>query len=161
MTEAFLSKVMDVHGDCIYRLALCRLQNKADAEDAFQDTFLAFFQESGAARWDDRHIKAWLIRVAINKCNDIARRQKHLSHVDLTEIPEIAGQDLYGYIDLWDAVNRLPEKQRLVFHLYYAEGIQTDEIAAIMKMPGNTVRVTLNRARTALRKELRENAEIS
>ncbi len=161
MTEAFLSKAMDMHGDCIYRLALCRLQNQADAEDAFQDTFLAFFQESGAARWDERHMKAWLIRVAINKCNDIARRKKHLSHVDLAEISEIPAQDLYGYIDLWDAVNRLPEKQRLIFHLYYAEGIQTEEIAAIMKIPGNTVRVTLNRARTALRKELRENAEIS
>ncbi len=161
MTEAFLAKVMDTHGDCVYRLALCRLQNAPDAEDAFQDTFLAFFQEAEAAKWDAAHIKAWLLRVAINKCNDIARRRKHLSHVDLADIAEIPGVDLYGYIDLWDAVSRLPEKQRLIFHLHYGEGLKTDEIATIMKMTGSAVRVALNRARTELRKELRENAEIS
>ncbi len=161
MTEAFLSKVMDIHGDCVYRLALCRLQNKTDAEDAFQDTFLAFFQERDAAAWDDQHIKAWLLRVTVNKCNDIARQHQRISSVDLADLPEMAGADLYGYIELQDAVNRLPEKQRLIFHLHYGECLKTDEIASILKIPGSTVRVNLNRARTTLRKELRENADIS
>lgn len=161
MTEAFLSRAMDVYGDCVYRLALCRLQNRADAEDAFQDTFLALFQEGDAAAWEEEHLKAWLIRVAVNKCGDIARRRRHISPLELAELPETPGIDLYGYIDLWDAVNRLPEKQRMIFHLHYCEGYQTKEIGELLKMPGSTVRVYLNRARGALRKELRDNAEIS
>ncbi len=161
MTEAFLSRAMDIHGDSVYRLALCRLQNTPDAEDAFQDTFLAFFQEKDASQWDDQHIKAWLLRVAMNKCNDIARRRKRLLSVDLADLPEVPGTDLYGYIELQDAVNRLPEKQRLIFHLHYGECLKTEEIAAILKISGSTVRVNLNRARTTLRKELRDNAEIS
>lgn len=161
MTEAFLSRAMDVYGDCIYRLALCRLQNQADAEDAFQDTFLALFQQGNAAAWEEEHLKAWLLRVAVNKCGDIARRRRRTAPLAFEELAETPGHDLYGYIDLWDAVNRLPEKQRLIFHLHYCEGYQTGEIGEILKMPGSTVRVYLNRARTALRKELGDNAEIS
>ncbi len=160
MTEAFLSEAMDLHGDAVYRLALCRLQNRADAEDAFQDTFLAFFQERQAQSWDDDHAKAWLLRVAVNKCHDIARRRRRIAPMDPAEMPQIPGPDPYGCIALWDAVNRLPEKQRLIFHLHYGESLKTEEIAAILKIPGSTVRVTLNRARTALRKEL-QDAEIS
>ena len=89
MTEAFFSKVMDIHGDSVYRLALCRLRNNADAEDAFQDTFLSFFQEDNAPEWDASHVKAWLLRVAINKCNDIARRGKRFSHGNLEDISDI------------------------------------------------------------------------
>lgn len=45
MRESFLSRAMNRHGDAVYRLALCRLQNLSDAEDVFQDTFLQLLQE--------------------------------------------------------------------------------------------------------------------
>lgn len=161
MTEAFLRRAMDSHGDCVYRLALCRLQNRDDAEDAFQDTFLALFQEKGAEKWEQEHLKAWLIRVAIHKTTDIARKRKRLPQVNLEDIPEIMSQDVYGCVEIWDAVNRLPEKFRLIFHLHYGEGYQTQEIADILKIPASTVRVYLNRARQSLRKELTYHESIS
>ena len=40
MTEQELRDAMDAHGDTVYRLALCRLQDTADAEDVYQDVFL-------------------------------------------------------------------------------------------------------------------------
>lgn len=156
MRESFLSKAMDRHGDAIYRLALCRLQNLPDTEDVFQDTFLQLLQEKQAERWDDERLKAWLLRVAINKCNDIGRRKKAAVTMALEEIPEIAAADTFRYTEIWDAVSRLPEKIRTVFHLYYGEGYKTQEVAEILKIPASTVRVNLNRARNILRKELKD-----
>lgn len=154
MKESFLSGAMNRHGDAVYRLALCRLQNMADAEDAFQETFLALLQEKNAVSWDDEHLKAWLLRVALNKCADIGRRRKSHGYVALDDIPELSTEDTFRYTELWDAVSRLPEKIRTIFHLFYAEGYKTEEIAGILKIPASTVRVNLNRARKTLRKEL-------
>lgn len=154
MNEAFLSKIMDRYGDAVYRLALCRLQNKADAEDVYQETFLALFQQKDAAKWADERLKAWLLRVAMNQCADIGRRRKKHTCMDLTELPEFSGDNPYGYVDLWDAVSHLPEKLRTIFHLFYGESCKTQEIAGILNIPDSTVRVYLNRARTMLRKEL-------
>lgn len=43
MTEQALCNAMRLHGDTVYRLALCRMQNTADAEDVYQDVFLRLF----------------------------------------------------------------------------------------------------------------------
>lgn len=161
MRESFLSTAMNRHSDAVYRLALCRLQNVSDAEDVFQDTFLQLLQEDTAKDWDEEHLKAWLLRVAVNKCADVGRKRKQRGYVALDQIPEFPTEDGYGYIELWDAVNRLPEKQRTIFHLHYGEGYKTDEIAGILKIPAATVRVNLNRARKALRKELSIHEDVS
>lgn len=161
MTEAFLSWAMKLHGDAVYRLALCRLQNTADAEDIYQETFLRLFQESQAPSWDDEHLKAWLLRVTINKCTDIARKRKHTVPLTPEDIPDLTMEGDYSNIELWDAVSRLPEKYRIVFHLYYGEGYKTQEIADLLSIPAATIRVNLNRARAILRKELTCNDKIS
>lgn len=54
----------------------------------------------------------------------------------------------------------MPEKQRLIFHLYYGEEYKTQEIAGILGMSDTAVRANLSRARTALRKELNINGEL-
>ncbi len=161
MTEAFLSWAMKLNGDAVYRLALCRLQNTADAEDVYQETFLCLFQEKQAPSWDPERLKAWLLRVAINKCTDIARKRRHTASLTLEDIPDLTMEGDYSSLELWDAVSRLPEKYRIVFHLYYAEGYKTQEIADLLSIPGATVRVNLNRARATLRKELTCNDKIS
>ncbi|MDO5152555.1 MAG: sigma-70 family RNA polymerase sigma factor [Eubacteriales bacterium] len=161
MQEAFLVQAMNRHGDAVYRLALCRLQNLADAEDVYQETFLQFFQQKNAQSWEDEHLKAWLLRVAVNKCADIGRRRKANSCVALDDIPELSGKDCFAYMELWDAVNHLPEKPRMIFHLFYSEGYKTEEISEILKIPASTVRVNLNRARKAIRKELEDSEDVS
>ena len=156
MQKSFLSCAMENYGDAVYRLAICRLQNFADAEDVFQDTFLQLLQQRSAPDWEEEHLKAWLLRVAINKCADVGRRRKAYGCIALEDIPELAGADSTRNTELWDAVNRLPEQQRIIFHLHYAEGYKTAEIAGILKIPASTVRVYLNRARKTLREELKE-----
>lgn len=160
MTEEFLSYAMEQYGGTVYRIALCRLQNAADAEDVFQDSFLRLCQQRRAVTWDDEHLKAWLLKVTINRCRDIGRERQRKSHISLEDLTGLSGGEIDGGFEVWEAVSHLPEKQRLIFHLYYGEEYKTQEIAGILGMSDTAVRANLSRARTALRKELNINGEL-
>lgn len=150
MNETFFRNAMETHGPAVYRLALCRLQNPADAEDVYQDVFLRLLGE-GDRLWESEHLKAWLLRTALNRCADLHRfrlRRPVLSLETLPETAESAGDEA---AELWAAVGRLPEKLRMPVHLYYAEGYRTEEIAAMLNVPAATVRTRLRRARAKLK----------
>ena len=72
MTEGFLCNAMAAYGSAVYRLALCRTQSVPDAEDVYQDVFLKLLGQR-AEDWDGEHLKAWLIRTALNRCADLHR----------------------------------------------------------------------------------------
>lgn len=151
MTEQELSNAMKTYGDTVYRLALCRLQNAADAEDVYQDVFLRLLEQR-ADRWDGEHLKAWLIRTALNRCADLGRlRRRRGGTLSLEEVPDLARPVDEAAAELWDAVARLPEKLRTAVHLFYGEGYESGEIGALLGVPAATVRSRLRRARAELR----------
>lgn len=151
MTEQELRNAMTAHGDTVYRLALCRLQNAADAEDVYQDVFLRLLEQRTAG-WDSEHTKAWLIRTALNRCADLGRQRGRGGRMlSLDEIPDLARPVDEGAAELWDAVARLPEKLRTAVHLFYGEGYECGEIGALLGVPAATVRSRLRRARMELR----------
>lgn len=149
MTEQELSDAMNTYGDTVYRLALCRLQNAADAEDVYQDVFLRLLEQN-VAGWDGERTKAWLIRTALNRCADLGRRRRR-GTIPLDQVPELAHPVDEEAAELWDAVGRLPEKLRTAVHLFYGEGYESGEIGALLGIPAATVRGRLRRARAELR----------
>lgn len=148
--ETLLRNAMEQHGDAVYRLALCRLQNPADAEDVYQDVFLRLFREP-ERDWEPEHLKAWLLRTALHRCADAGRFRLRRAAVSLETVAEPAQADHTEYAELWDAVGHLPEKLRTVVHLYFGEGYQTAEIAVILRVPAATVRTRLRRAKQKLK----------
>ena len=150
MTEQQLRTAMERCGDTVYRLALCRLQDTADAEDVYQDVFLRFFQRYDVADGDTERMKAWLIRTTVNRCADVMRFRFRRGTVSLDALGEIAAKTERA-TEVWDAVARLPVKFRTVVHLHYTEGYSTEEIAAILSIPPVTVRTRLRRARLKLK----------
>ena len=150
MTEQELSNAMKTHGDTVYRLALCRTQNTADAEDVYQDVFLRLLEQN-ASGWDGEHTKAWLLRTALNRCADLGRLRQRRGTLSLEEVPEMAHPLDEEAAELWDAVGRLPEKLRTAVHLFYGEGYESGEIGALLGVPAATVRGRLRRARAELR----------
>ena len=66
-SDAFLQQAMDTCGDAVYRLALCRLNSRADAEDVYQEVFLRLLRDDTDFR-DTEHLKAWLLRVTLSRC---------------------------------------------------------------------------------------------
>lgn len=150
MTEQELSNAMKAHGDAVYRLALCRLQNAADAEDVYQDVFLRLLEQRTGG-WDGERTKAWLLRTALNRCADLGRARKRRGAVSLDEVPDMARPVDEAAAELWDAVARLPEKLRTAVHLFYGEGYESGEIGALLGVPAATVRSRLRRARAELK----------
>ncbi len=148
--EIFLRNAMETHGNTVYRLALCRTQNPADAEDVYQDVFLRLLDQAAGA-WDSEHLRAWLVRATLNRCADLHRFRLRRPTMSLDEVPDLARPADDEAAELWEAVSRLPEKLRTVVHLYYAEGYRTEEIAATLGVPAATVRTRLRRARMKLK----------
>lgn len=152
MTENQLRKTMETHGDTVYRLALCRLRNAADAEDVYQDVFLRLFGQDTES-WDAERTKAWLIRATLNRCADLYRFRLRRPTLPLEEVADTAAVG-DGASALWEAVGSLPEKLRIPIHLHYGEGYSTEEIAAALSVPAATVRTRLHRARGKLKELL-------
>ena len=151
MNEIQLSNAMKTCGDTVYRLALCRMQNKTDAEDVYQDVFLRLMKQD-VDSWDVEHMKAWLIRVSINLCKNHLRSVKIRKIVPLEE--DIPFFDQREDNDLLKVVFTLPEKYRIPIHLFYYESYSIKEIGNILDMPEATVKIRLKRAREKLGKIL-------
>ena len=148
--EALLRNAMRQHGDAVYRLALCRLQNPAVAEDVYQDVFLRLLREP-EREWEPEHLKAWLLRTALHRCADVGRFRLRRTVVSLETVAELAQPDRTEAAELWDAVARLPEKLRTAVHLYFGEGYRTEEMAVILGVPSATIRTRLRRAKLKLK----------
>ena len=151
MTEQTLRTAMAEYGDTVYRLALCRTQSIPDAEDVYQDVFLALLRQQ-AEGWEAGRMKAWLIRTTLNRCTDLHRFRQRRPVLPLDEALTCPVDEAAA--ELWEAVGVLPEKLRTAVHLYYAEGYQAEEIAAMLGVPAATIRTRLRRAREKLKSVL-------
>lgn len=152
-SNEFLEGAMRRWGTTVLRLALSHMGNPTDAEDVFQDVFIRLMKDTTRFS-SDEHLKAWLLRVTINRCYDIRksgwkRRNEPLNERHVT----IEAPDLFNS-DIWEAVEELPFDLRTVFHLFYVEGYSTAEIAHIVDCRPSTARTRLHRARGLLKTTL-------
>lgn len=150
-----LETVIETNQKSLYAAAFNVCKNAEDAEDILQETFLAYHLSAKQFQTEE-HLRAWLLRVAINKAKDVTRsfwRRNRQTLEDYTEglvFPNEESKELFG------AVMNLPEKYRTVIHLYYYEDYSTREIAGILRLSEANVRVRLSRGRTLLKGELKE-----
>ncbi len=141
--------VLAKYADTVTGVCMMRLQNWADAEDCFQNTFIKLFQKSPDFR-SETHLKAWLIRVAINECrNMITKNRRVLSLDSLAREPSDWRENEH---DASWALMRTEPKYREALYLYYCEQYKVNEIAAILGKNPNTVKTLLKRGREQLKK---------
>ena len=127
---------------------MMRLQNWADAEDCFQNTFIKLYRKSPDFK-DENHLKAWLLRVAINECKDVIRQSRiHLSLDAALELPAPSAED---DADLSWALMQLDPDYREVIYLHYVEQMKVREIADVLGKNTNTVKTLLRRGREKLK----------
>ena len=141
--------VVRKYAQTVTGVCVMRLQNYADAEDCFQNTFLRLLSASPCFR-DEEHLKSWLIRVAIHECyNYIKKNRKVLYIHDLTNEPIYDNEDKN---DISWAMMKLDTKYREILYLHYCEKYKINEIAEILGRKPNTVKVMLKRGREKLKK---------
>lgn len=93
----------------LYAIAFNICRNQQDAEDVVQDTFIQY--HTYKKEFDtEEHIRAWLIRVAINKAKNITRSFWHRNKCNLEEYMETLTFETPESETLFDTVMKLPEK---------------------------------------------------
>ena len=150
--EEVFARAVQRYSDTVFRAALHNCSCTADAEDVVQDVFEKLLQYKGRFE-SEEHLKAWLLRVAINRCHDLTRAacQKN------TELDEnLPAPDSFEDGSVLDA---LPEHFRNAVYLHYYEGYTAAEIGRMLGAPTNTVLSWLRRARAQLHTMLKEEIE--
>ena len=148
-------QIVDDYADMVYRIALNQTRRVPDAEDVVQDVYEKLLHYNGAFE-SEEHLKAWLLRVAINRCRDLTRA----AHQKDTELDEnLPAPDAFEDGSVLDAVRALPENYRNAIYLHYYEGYTAAEIGRMMGAPSNTVLSWLRRARAQLHTMLKEEIE--
>lgn len=151
-------ELFETYRDSLYIIAFNVCKNTEDAKDVVQDTFMQYY--TGKKEFEDeQHIRAWLIRVAVNKAKNLNRTFWRKNKVSLEEYMDTLEFTTPESGELFETVMRLPEKYRIVVHLFYYEDYTVREIANILKLSEGNVKVRLSRARFLLREKLQEEWE--
>ena len=148
-----LHELAAMYQDNLFAAAFNICQNAQDAEDVIQDTFIQYHTTKKEFE-NEQHIRAWLIRVAINKAKNVTRTFWRRNKISIEDYMETLTFETPESADLFETVMQLPEKYRIVIHLYYYEGYAVSEIADILKLSESNVKTRLSRGRAMLRKEL-------
>ena len=146
-------KAVEKYGDMLFRICFVMLKNTHNAEDAVSDTILKYIQNSPVFA-SPNHEKAWLIRVAQNRCRDIYRSAARHPQSEISEVSAYITDD--ESCGITEALMKLPEKFRIVMVLHYVEEYTTAEIAKIIKKTPSAVKMRLKKGRSLLEKIYRE-----
>lgn len=151
MKKEQLGKLIIASEDTLYHVSKTLLYNDADCADAIQEAIVKAFTNLHTLR-KDAYAKTWLVRIVINECYAILRRQKNIVSIeDYQDIEAVWSED---YSDLYEAVTQLPEETRICVTLYYLEGYSIKETAKMLDMTESAVKNRLFRARENLRSKL-------
>jgi RNA polymerase sigma-70 factor (ECF subfamily) len=138
--------------------AYCRrfLQDKDDAKDVFQETFVRFFQCAKQER-KMTNVPAFLLKIARNLCVNYRRRDKKLIPLDecygLQSKSGTENEELLGLIK--DAIDQLPDEYKEMFILREYEGFSYTDIADITESSLGTVKIRIYRAKQRIRQLLK------
>lgn len=172
---------LDEHGDYLFQFAFVRLRNRAAAEDAVQEAFLAGIK--AFEKYDGKTpVRFWLRGILRHKVVDYIRKASREIAVDDTEGKEILEsfkykafgiaeqhppawkfdpKHAYEQKEFWEVfyacMSKLKEKTGLAFTLRELEGLSTEEICKELDLKPNNLWVVLHRARTQLKSCLETN----
>ena len=139
----------------LFAAAFSICQNAQDAEDVVQDTFVQYYTTKKEFE-DEQHIRAWLIRVAVNKAKNVTRTFWRRNKISIEDYMETLVFETPEAENLFETVMQLPEKYRIVIHLYYYDDYTVGEIAGILKLSESNVKIRLSRGRAMLKEVLKE-----
>lgn len=164
------AELVDIYQDKLYHMAYRMLNNRQEAEDVVQDTFLRVYKNLD--RYDDTlKFSTWIYRIATNLCIDRLRRRKPTYSLD-AESNDYEGLDGYSMLPsdertpeselvlsdtqriIHEAIDSLPPKYKSVMILRYIRDLSLQEVGDILGMPVTTIKTRVHRGREFLRKKL-------
>jgi len=152
MTDSEFEHYVRLYRRNVFAAALCLVRNEYDADDITQETFMRLYKYSGTFN-DDEHVKAWLIRCAVNRGKTLLGSRWHKFSQPLEAAAELTHTDSYNEdSQILRLTGKLNRNNRITLHMYYYEGYTTEQIAGILGISTNAVISRLSRARRQLKK---------
>ena len=149
ISEETVRSVIGRYGDMVMRIAYQNTRDRAESEDIVQEVFLALFLRPLPK--SEEHLKAWLIRVTINKSrNVITSARRKVLPLDERIAPP-SSWERPSAAEFLEALFALPFDERNALYLFYYEGYSAKEIGKLLRRSENAVYILLSRARKRLR----------
>ena len=149
MTEEKFIHAVKRNSQRLFVIAFSYLNNKHDAEDALQNTFLKLWKSKIEFN-DDLGIDKWLTKVLVNDCKNffnLSFRQNK----SIEEVYDVSTFDKYFNVDLYNAVMSLNKKERLCVILFYYDDLTISDISKVTGIKESTVKSLLKRSRNKLK----------
>lgn len=151
MSEQEVNELVGEYSSMLFRIAYCILCNRADAQDAVQETFLKYLTKSPEFTGEE-HRKAWLIRVCANISKNMLMFRLKRETINIDDMENIGVKETD--IAVFEHIMSLPAKYKIVMTLHYVEGYKGKEIAEIINISEDAVRKRLQKGRELLKEKL-------
>lgn len=132
--------IMNKYKNSIFSIAFNICGNPTDADDVVQDVFIQYHITDKQFE-SEQHIRAWLIRVAINKAKNTKLSFWHKKTVPLEDYMETLTFPSPDSRELFETVMKLPAKYRIVLHLFYYEDFSIKEISELLHISESNSKV--------------------
>nr|WP_321353490.1 sigma-70 family RNA polymerase sigma factor [uncultured Draconibacterium sp.] len=171
-SEPAFKKLVDTHQKLVVNTCYGLVQNREDAEDIAQDVFVEVYRNINKFRADAK-LSTWLYRIAVNRSlnhirdnkkhkwfhsfgDEVAEKNRELLQAKTADSdePEYDLENKQRAIILKEAINSLPQNQKVAFTLSKYEELSYQEIAEVMDLSVSSVESLLFRAKKGLQKKL-------
>ena len=154
--EAFLKLIEEVKLK-LYKTGISILKNDEDTCDAIQETLINAYKSLNTIK-NNEYFSTWNMKILINKCYDIIRKNKKIINIDEKIKLE---QDMYYEMysqesELEVVLNKIDKDLKMVTVLYYYDDLSVREISEVLNIPEGTVKTRLSRARSKIYAILKE-----
>lgn len=163
---------MEQYQERVYNTALSFVKNASDAEELAQDVFLTVWDSISGFKGESS-LSTWVYRITVTKSLDLIRSRRAGKRFaffssltnDKNEIkhhpvnwahPGILQENKEKAVYLFNAIDQLPENQKVAFTLSKLEQLSQKEIAEVMQIKEGAVESLLQRAKQNLRKYLED-----
>jgi RNA polymerase sigma factor (sigma-70 family) len=156
--EAAFAVLVERHGPMVLRVCRDATGNPHDAEDACQAVFLVLARKAGSVRRRES-AAAWLYGVARKvssraRRDEARRRERERRKAELAARQVLDATEPESWEELYEEIDRLPERYRSAIVLCHLEGLAHEEAASRLRCPLGTLQSRLLRARARLRDRL-------
>jgi RNA polymerase sigma factor (sigma-70 family) len=145
-------RFLDVHRELVWRFLVSSVGH-AEAEDCFQETFIAALRAYPRVRADS-NLRAWVLTIAHRKALD-AHRGRARRALPVAEVAAVDGRVApaasVGDQELWAAVGELPARQRSAVAMRFLADLPHREIAAAIGCSEDAARRSLHEGLKQLR----------
>lgn len=155
--EAFTNIILEYEQE-LYKIARMRLNNDYDICEAVQSTMILAYKHIKKVK-NAKYLKTWIVRILINECKKIYKKNKKLIGED-TQMEEIIDNSndydlVNSELTFYSLLKILDYQERQILMLYYSSSFNIKEISNILHMNENTVKTKMRKAKSKLKEKYR------